>query len=128
MIVTRKLYLVYRFISIYMVRKKSKYALEECELKDLIGKLLSKKELGIRSKTFHALSEPVRLKILSALSIRPLCVCVLTEITKMKYSKLSYHLSVLKECGLVSSKEDGNWIIYSITTLGKRMIKQSDIP
>jgi len=45
----------------------------------------------------------------------------------MKYSKLSYHLSVLKECGLVSSKEDGNWIIYSITSPGKRMIKLSNI-
>lgn len=120
---TRKLYLVCRFMSVYMAQKKSKYALEERALKDLMGKLISKKELGIRSKTFHALSEPVRLKILSALSIRPLCVCVLTELTKMKYSRLSYHLSILKRAKLVSCKEEGNWVIYSITTLGKGMTK-----
>lgn len=106
-----------------MSRKKSKYAIDECTIKDLVKKLPKDRALANKSKIFHALSEPVRMKILSALLVRPLCVCVLTEITKMRYSKLSYHLSVLKECGLVSSKEDGNWIIYSITILGKRMIK-----
>lgn len=106
-----------------MGRKKSKYAIDECTIKNLVKKLPKDRALANKSKIFHALSEPIRMKILSALSLRPLCVCVLTEITKMRYSKLSYHLSVLKEVGLVSSKEDGSWIIYSITTLGKRMIK-----
>lgn len=104
-------------------RKKSKYVIDECTLKDMLKRLPKNRILANKSKIFHALSEPIRMKILSALSLRPLCVCVLTEITKMKYSKLAYHLSVLKEVGLVSSKEDGRWIIYSITTLGKRMIK-----
>lgn len=106
-----------------MSGKKSKYAIDECALKDLLKKLPKDRVFEDKSRIFHALSEPVRMKILNALSVRPLCVCVLTEITKMKYSKLSYHLSVLKEVGLVSSKEDGSWIIYSITALGKGMIK-----
>jgi len=118
-----KIYLSLKFISTYMSRKKSKYAIDECIIKDLLKKLPKDRALANKSKIFHALSEPARMKILSALSVRTLCVCVLTEITKMKYSKLSYHLSVLKGCGLVSSKEDGNWIIYSITAPGKRMIK-----
>jgi len=110
-----------------MSRKKSKYAIDECTIKDLLKKIPKDRVFEDKSRVFHALSEPIRMKILSALSLRPLCVCVLTEITRMKYSKLSYHLSVFKECGLVSSKEDGNWIIYSITSPGKRMIKLSNI-
>jgi len=109
-----------------MGRKKSKYAINECTLKDLLKKLPKNRVFEDKSRVFHALSEPIRMKILSALSLRPLCVCVLTEITKMKYSKLSYHLSILKERGLIASKEDGNWIIYSITASGKRMIKLLD--
>ncbi len=106
-----------------MPKQKSKYAIDECTLKNILKKLPKDKKLVEKSKTFHALSEQVRIKILNALSIRPLCVCVLTEITKMKYSKLSYHLSILKERGLIASKEDGNWLIYRLTPFGKRMIK-----
>lgn len=104
-------------------KPKSKYALSECEVKNIEDKLLSKSELEKRAKIYHALSDPVRLKILSAVAIRPLCVCVLTEITKMNYSKLSYHLSILKENNLVNCREDGNWIIYNITEHGKKVIK-----
>lgn len=106
-----------------MRKTKSKYAIDECTLKNLLKKLPKNKNLVRKSKIFHALSEPVRLKILNALAIRPLCVCILTEITKMKYSKLSYHLSILKENDLVNCREDGNWIIYSITNYGKKVIK-----
>lgn len=110
-----------------MNRKKSKYAIDECTIKGLLKKLPKDRVFEDKSRVFHALSEPVRMKILSALSVRPLCVCVLKEITKMKYSKLSYHLSILRKCGFVSSEEDGNWMIYSITTLGKKMIKLLNI-
>ncbi|MBU3901997.1 MAG: hypothetical protein KKE04_01365, partial [Candidatus Thermoplasmatota archaeon] len=66
-----------------MNRKKSKYAIDECTIKDLVKKLPKDRAFEDKSRVFHALSEPVRMKILSALSVRPLCVCVLTGITKM---------------------------------------------
>jgi ArsR family transcriptional regulator len=106
-----------------MPKQKSKYAIDECTLKDVLKQLPKNRILADKSKIFHALSEPIRMKILSVLSLRPLCVCVLTEITKMKYSKLSYHLSILKENNLITCKEDGNWLIYRLTPFGKRMVK-----
>jgi DNA-binding transcriptional ArsR family regulator len=72
------------------------------------------------SALYDALSDPLRLRILSILSVQTLCVCVIKEIVNVPDSKLSYHLSILKGAGLVGSRRDGNWIMYSLTKVGKR--------
>jgi ArsR family transcriptional regulator len=33
-------------------------------------------------------------------------------------SKLSYHLNILRENGLIVSEQQGNWMIYRITEKG----------
>jgi ArsR family transcriptional regulator len=38
-------------------------------------------------------------------------------------SKLSYHLNILKESGLIEGKYHGNWIIYSLTDTGREHIR-----
>lgn len=68
----------------------------------------------------HALSEPLRLKILNLLAIQPLCVCLIKELVNTSNSKLSYHLAILKESGLIEGKQKGNWIIYNVTKLGRK--------
>lgn len=85
-----------------------------------IAELLREDEIAQHSSIYHALSEPLRLKILNLLSIQPLCVCLIKEIVKTSDSKLSYHLSVLKESGLIEGKQKGNWIIYHVTKLGRK--------
>ncbi len=60
-----------------------------------------------------------RLKILYALKFCDLCPCVLKEYLKISDSRLSYHLSVLEDAGLVISYPEKNWKIYSITNLGR---------
>ncbi|NYT20665.1 MAG: winged helix-turn-helix transcriptional regulator [Methanomicrobiales archaeon] len=71
-----------------------------------------------------ALADPLRLKILFLLSAQPLCVCVIKHCLRIADSKLSYHLSVLKEAGLVESRHDKNWLIYSLTSTGKTVAEQ----
>lgn len=63
---------------------------------------------------FHALSDPIRLKILELLRDRELCVCDLCEHIEVTQSKLSFHLKTLKEAGLVRSRQEGRWIYYSL--------------
>ncbi len=87
--------------------------------------LPSTEELEKRSRICHALSDPTRLKILYLLSAEPLCVCLIKKVTEMPDSKLSYHLNVLKESGLVEGERKKNWIIYSLTETGERVLKQS---
>jgi len=71
---------------------------------------------------FRVLSDPIRLRILKALEIEDLCVCVLVEITGCSYSALSYHLKLLKDAGLVTSTRDGNFLIYGLTDKGKGIL------
>jgi len=63
---------------------------------------------------FHALSDPLRVKVLELLRHRELCVCDLCEYLGTSQSKLSFHLKTLKEAGLVRSRQEGRWIYYSL--------------
>jgi ArsR family transcriptional regulator len=88
-----------------------------------IAKLLVEDEaMAKQSRIHHALSEPLRLKILNLLSIQPLCVCLIKEVVKISDSKLSYHLSILEEGGLIEGNQRGRWIIYNVTKSGRKYI------
>lgn len=63
---------------------------------------------------FHALSEPLRVKVVELLRDKELCVCDLCEALDVSQSKLSFHLKVLKEAQLVQSRQEGRWIYYSL--------------
>lgn len=71
----------------------------------------------------EVLSDPIRLHILKALRIKDLCVCVFASFLKCRYSKLSYHLKLLRESRLVDYRKEGNFLIYYLTELGKRRLK-----
>jgi len=63
---------------------------------------------------FKALSDSNRLRILSMLSVRDLCVCEINAVLNVSMSTISSHLKILRNAGLVTSKKDGRWIIYSL--------------
>lgn len=63
---------------------------------------------------FHALSDATRLSILEMLRKGERCVCDLQEELDAAQSRLSFHLRVLKEAGLVSDRKEGRWSYYSI--------------
>ena len=63
---------------------------------------------------FHALSDPWRLQIIELLRSQELCVCELMEKLEISQSKLSCHLKILKEAGLVQTRQEGRWIYYRL--------------
>ncbi len=63
---------------------------------------------------FHALSDPLRLQALDLLRARELCVCDLCDRLAVSQSKLSFHLKVLREAGLLRSRQTGRWVYYSL--------------
>ncbi len=63
---------------------------------------------------FHALSEPLRIKVLQLLKNREICVCDLCDILNVSQSKLSFHLKTLKEANLVCARQEGRWVYYSL--------------
>lgn len=86
----------------------------------LLGRLPEPSQIERASQIHHALSEPLRLRILHALAVQPLCVCVIKEIAGIADSKLSYHLNQLKKAELIEGEQQGSWIIYHLTPLGER--------
>jgi ArsR family transcriptional regulator, arsenate/arsenite/antimonite-responsive transcriptional repressor len=63
---------------------------------------------------FHALSDATRLSILDMLKDGERCVCELQGELDAAQSRLSFHLRVLKEAGLVTDRKEGRWMYYSI--------------
>jgi ArsR family transcriptional regulator, arsenate/arsenite/antimonite-responsive transcriptional repressor len=64
---------------------------------------------------FHALSDPTRLSILQRLRMGERCVCDLTDALDAAQSRLSFHLKVLKDAGLVIDRKDGRWMYYTLS-------------
>jgi ArsR family transcriptional regulator len=68
------------------------------------------------ARLFHALSDQTRLSILERLRYGERCVCDLTDALEAAQSRLSFHLKVLKDAGLVSDRRDGRWMYYTLDT------------
>ena len=90
-------------------------------LKEILKDVPTQRELGKSAKMFKALSDPLRLKILCLLRVQDSCVCLIRSVANIAYSKLSYHLSILKNAGLIEGERRGNYIIYRLTDLGKKV-------
>ena len=67
-------------------------------------------------RIFHALSDRTRLEILERLRAGERCVCELTDALDAEQSRLSFHLKVLKDAGLVHDRRDGRWTHYTLCT------------
>jgi len=63
---------------------------------------------------FKALSEPLRVQIIELLRNREMCVCDLCDRLDIAQSKLSFHLKTLRESGLISGRQEGRWMYYSL--------------
>jgi DNA-binding transcriptional ArsR family regulator len=96
------------------------YALPLATLEKVKGVL--NEDASTTVAVFKALADPLRLRILKALRVSDLCVCVFVELLDCEYSRLSYHLKVLKEAGLVECAQDGKFLIYHLTEFGKALI------
>jgi ArsR family transcriptional regulator, arsenate/arsenite/antimonite-responsive transcriptional repressor len=63
---------------------------------------------------FHALSDATRLSIIEMLRDGERCVCELQGELDAAQSRLSFHLRVLKDAGLITDRRDGRWSYYTI--------------
>lgn len=61
-----------------------------------------------------ALADPIRLQVIEALGGGERCVCELTEQLGLAQSKLSFHLKVLKDAGLLADRQSGRWVYYTL--------------
>ncbi|WP_135667181.1 ArsR/SmtB family transcription factor [Halorhabdus rudnickae] len=84
--------------------------------------LVAGSDLDAAMNIFEALSDERRVLVMRLLGESELCVCDLVAIFDIEYSKLSYHLKVLKEADLVTADRDGNYVTYRPTACGEDVI------
>jgi ArsR family transcriptional regulator len=65
-------------------------------------------------KSLRALADPTRLRIVALLERDELSVNELQEITRMGQSRISTHLGLLSDCGLVSARREGKRTFYKL--------------
>ena len=63
---------------------------------------------------YQCFCDRTRLRILHLLTRSPLCVCHFQDILDEPQVKVSKHLAYLRSRGMVRTKKDQNWIIYSL--------------
>ncbi|MGW1733895.1 ArsR/SmtB family transcription factor [Streptomyces sp. NPDC001999] len=87
------------------------------------------------ARMFKALSDPVRLRLLSLIASHEggeACVCDLTGPFDVSQPTISHHLKVLREAGLVGSERRATWVYYWVlpTALARlsSLLQTSDEP
>lgn len=70
------------------------------------------------AKVFKALCDDTRVAIIQYLQSGEKCACNISEELDIAQSKLSYHMKILCESGLVESWYVGKWTHYQISQKG----------
>ncbi|MEE3332579.1 MAG: metalloregulator ArsR/SmtB family transcription factor [Myxococcota bacterium] len=67
-------------------------------------------------RVFKTLSDPTRVRILRLLEAEELMVQELMEVLGMAQSRVSRHLAILREAGLLLDRRDGTYVFYRFST------------
>ena len=65
-------------------------------------------------RTFKALSDETRLRILNILLERECCVCEVMQALNISQTRASRNLSALYDAGFLKLRKDGVWSLYSV--------------
>ncbi|ACZ32347.1 transcriptional regulator, ArsR family [Xylanimonas cellulosilytica DSM 15894] len=69
------------------------------------------------ARTFKALGDPTRIRLLSIIAAAPdgdACICDLTEPVGLSQPTVSHHMKLLAEAGLVTREQRGKWAHFAI--------------
>ncbi|MGI5217671.1 ArsR/SmtB family transcription factor [Nocardia sp. CA-290969] len=90
---------------------------EACNPASRVREPLSAEAAVELAAVFKALSDPVRLRLLSSIASRAgmeACVCDLSEGIDLTQPTISHHLKVLREAGLLTSERRASWVYYRV--------------
>ena len=76
------------------------------------------------AKTFKALADENRVRILKMLCSGEKCACKLLEVLSISQPTLSHHMKILGDTGLVIGRKVGKWMYYRISCEGPAIIRE----
>lgn len=80
------------------------------------------------ARTFKALGDPVRIKLLSLIAASPeqeACICDLTAPVGLSQGTVSHHMKILTEAGFVTREQRGKWAYFGIARAGFAYAQQA---
>jgi ArsR family transcriptional regulator len=81
----------------------------------LVGSAMSEVEAGDMAQIFGALSDPIRLRMLSLVASQDeVCSCSLEEPLGKSQPTISHHTRILAEAGLIVGEKRGRWIWWHV--------------
>lgn len=81
------------------------------------GGALSVEEAERLARTFKALGDPTRVRLLSMIAAAPdreACICDLVEPVGLAQPTVSHHMKQLVDAGLVVREQRGRWAFYRL--------------
>lgn len=97
------------------------------EVKAALDAMPPRGEIQDASQLLKVLGDPTRMRILSALAGRELCVCDLQVILEMSQSAVSHQLRVLRDARLVAHQRRGKMVFYSLADDHVQELLQSSL-
>lgn len=88
-----------------------------CEAAPLVREPLTAKAATELAGMLKALSDPVRLRLLSVVASHAggeACVCDISAGITVSQPTVSHHLKVLRNAGLLESQRRGSWVYYRV--------------
>ena len=98
-------------------RRRGLLTVLDCDAAPLVRDPLTASQAASLAAVFKALSDPVRLRLLSLIASHgggEACVCDLTPAFEVSEPTISHHLKVLREAGLVTSERRASWVYYRL--------------
>ncbi|KZS49968.1 transcriptional regulator [Mycobacterium kansasii] len=98
-----------------------------CAFAPLVREPLSAESASRLAATLKALSDPVRLRLLSVVASHTggeACVCDLSAGIEVSQPTISHHLKVLRTAGLLYCERRGSWVYYRVNPAALQQLSQ----
>lgn len=80
---------------------------------------LTAEQAEATARTFKALGDPARVRLLSLIAASPdgeACICDLTEPVGLSQPTVSHHMKLLVDAGLATREQRGRWAYFRVVT------------
>ena len=92
----------------------SENVIHEGAVAEVREKMHSGEALDTVAGFFKVLGDGTRMRMISALAVRELCVCDLAELLEMGQSAVSHQLRLLRQARLVRCRREGKSSVYAL--------------
>jgi ArsR family transcriptional regulator, arsenate/arsenite/antimonite-responsive transcriptional repressor len=83
-------------------------------------------DVAARVALLKAIADPTRLRVLDQLeTVGPRCHCELEEALDVPANRMSFHLKVLRDAGLVVAERQGKRVAYRLDAAGVARVRWS---